>query len=174
MALHRADERGGDIRAAAMYASDLSARTLPKRRIPGQGVPPAIAEALVHDELLLDGNSRQNLATFCATRVAPEVDRLMRGCIDKNMIDKDEYPQTAEIESRPRRRARCPRSATPCRTPSARWSFWCMDIWRWCCRDSAVGNGDDGANGITRSSGGTETQTKAVRRPGRVAARGWG
>ena len=24
----------------------------------------------------------------------------MRDCIDKNMIDKDEYPQTAEIESR--------------------------------------------------------------------------
>src|SRR6185369_4657395 len=79
---------------------DLSARTLPRHRIPEQGVPPAIAEALVQDELLLDGNSRQNLATFCTTRVAPEVERLMRSCIDKNMIDKDEYPQTAEIESR--------------------------------------------------------------------------
>jgi glutamate decarboxylase len=54
----------------------------------------------VHDELLLDGNSRQNLATFCQTWEEPEVHRLMNDCIDKNMVDKDEYPQTAEIEAR--------------------------------------------------------------------------
>ena len=30
----------------------------------------------------------------------PEVDKLMDECQDKNMIDKDEYPQTAEIEKR--------------------------------------------------------------------------
>src|SRR6188472_1881875 len=30
----------------------------------------------------------------------PEADRLIAECLDKNMIDKDEYPQTAEIESR--------------------------------------------------------------------------
>ncbi len=100
MALHRADGRGGDIQAAAMYASGLSARALPKHRIPEQGVPPAVAEALVQDELLLDGNSRQNLATFCTTWVSPEVRQLMSECVDKNMIDKDEYPQTAELESR--------------------------------------------------------------------------
>jgi glutamate decarboxylase len=50
--------------------------------------------------LLLDGNSRQNLATFCTTWIEPEVHTLMSECIDKNMTDKDEYPQTAEIESR--------------------------------------------------------------------------
>ena len=49
---------------------------------------------------MLDGNSRQNLATFCQTWVEPEVHKLMDECIDKNMIDKDEYPQTAEIEAR--------------------------------------------------------------------------
>ena len=54
----------------------------------------------VLDELLLDGNSRQNLATFCQTWTEPEVHRLLDECIDKNMIDKDEYPQTAEIEGR--------------------------------------------------------------------------
>ncbi len=52
------------------------------------------------DELLLDGNSRQNLATFCQTWVEPEVHRLMDLTLDKNMIDKDEYPQTAELEAR--------------------------------------------------------------------------
>jgi len=30
----------------------------------------------------------------------PEVHQLMDDCLDKNMIDKDEYPQTAEIEAR--------------------------------------------------------------------------
>jgi glutamate decarboxylase len=55
---------------------------------------------MVHDELMLDGNSRQNLATFCTTFVEPEVQQLMTDCVDKNMIDKDEYPQTAEIENR--------------------------------------------------------------------------
>ena len=54
---------------------------------------------MVSDELMLDGNSRQNLATFCQTWVEPEVLALMALSIDKNMIDKDEYPQTAEIEA---------------------------------------------------------------------------
>ena len=49
---------------------------------------------------MLDGNSRQNLATFCQTWEEPEVHALMELSIDKNMIDKDEYPQTAEIERR--------------------------------------------------------------------------
>jgi glutamate decarboxylase len=49
---------------------------------------------------MLDGNSRQNLATFCQTWVEPEVHKLMDLTIDKNMIDKDEYPKTAELEAR--------------------------------------------------------------------------
>ena len=40
---------------------------------------------------MLDGNSRQNLATFCQTWAEPEVHKLMDECMDKNMIDKDEY-----------------------------------------------------------------------------------
>ena len=61
---------------------------------------PEDAFQLVADELMLDGNSRQNLATFCQTWEEPQVHRLMDLAIDKNMIDKDEYPQTAEIERR--------------------------------------------------------------------------
>ena len=49
---------------------------------------------------MLDGNARMNLATFCQTWVEPEVHRLMDDCLDKNIVDKDEYPQTAEIEAR--------------------------------------------------------------------------
>ena len=66
---------------------------------PNRNVP-AVAYQLVHDELLLDGNSRQNLATFCQTWVEPEVRRLMDESLDKNLVDKDEYPQMAELESR--------------------------------------------------------------------------
>jgi glutamate decarboxylase len=43
---------------------------------------------------------RQNLATFCQTWVEPEIRKLMDECLDKNIIDKDEYPQMAELESR--------------------------------------------------------------------------
>ena len=49
---------------------------------------------------MLDGNARQNLATFCQTWEEPEALALMALSVNKNMIDKDEYPQTAEIERR--------------------------------------------------------------------------
>ncbi len=54
----------------------------------------------IHDQLVLDGNSQQNLATFCTTWIEPEIQQLMIESADKNMIDKDEYPQTAAIEER--------------------------------------------------------------------------
>ena len=65
-----------------------------------RGLRPDVAHALVSDELFLDGNARQNLATFCPTWLDPEVHQLMDASIDKNMIDKDEYPATAELEKR--------------------------------------------------------------------------
>ena len=49
---------------------------------------------------MLDGNSRLNLATFVTTWMEPQAKLLMDECADKNMIDKDEYPQTAELEMR--------------------------------------------------------------------------
>lgn len=97
---------GVDSKDSWSNISDAKSRTsfpphpLPKCKLPKQETDPAAAYQLVHDELLLDGNSRQNLATFCQTWVEPEVRKLMDECIDKNIIDKDEYPQTAEIEAR--------------------------------------------------------------------------
>src|ERR1700676_562438 len=73
---------------------------LPKYKLPKHETDPTAAYQLVHDELLLDGNSRQNLATFCQTWLAPEVRKRMDECLEKNMIDKDEYPQMGEIEAR--------------------------------------------------------------------------
>jgi glutamate decarboxylase len=59
---------------------------------------PATALQVVRDELILDGNSRLNLATFVTTWMEPQAEVLMAKCLGKNMIDKDEYPQTAELE----------------------------------------------------------------------------
>ena len=63
-------------------------------------VPAEVAYQLVHDELMLDGNARLNLATFVTTWMEPQAALLMAECVDKNMIDKDEYPQTAVCEQR--------------------------------------------------------------------------
>lgn len=83
-----------------VYASlDLSV-SMPKYKFPQSEQEARNVYSVVHDELMLDGNSRQNLATFCQTWSEPEVHRLMDECMDKNMVDKDEYPQTAEIEAR--------------------------------------------------------------------------
>ncbi|MGC0375872.1 glutamate decarboxylase [Streptomyces sp. SAI-229] len=72
----------------------------PRRRLPDTPMAPSTAYQLVHDELMLDGNARLNLATFVTTWMEPEAGRLMAECRDKNMIDKDEYPRTAELERR--------------------------------------------------------------------------
>ncbi|WP_137874792.1 glutamate decarboxylase [Rhodococcus sp. Q] len=98
MALHKVGDRS-DI-TDDIYSTPLSEAELPKYRMPEGSSDPRIVRALIHGELALDGNSSQNLATFCSTWSEDEVHRLMDECMDKNMIDKDEYPQTAEIESR--------------------------------------------------------------------------
>ena len=83
-----------------VFGSSFFAHALPKYKFPRRETDPDAAYQLVHDQLLLDGNSRQNLATFCQTWVEPEIQKLMDECLGKNLIDKDEYPQTAELETR--------------------------------------------------------------------------
>ena len=83
-----------------VYASSELLGRLPKAGFPDSEKSPRHVFAAVRDELMLDGNSRQNLATFCQTWVDDEIRDLMSLSIDKNMIDKDEYPQTAEVEAR--------------------------------------------------------------------------
>ncbi|MFF2652431.1 glutamate decarboxylase [Streptomyces sp. NPDC058045] len=72
----------------------------PKDRLGQNPIAPDTAYRLVHDELMLDGNARLNLATFVTTWMEPEATVLLGECRDKNMIDKDEYPRTAELERR--------------------------------------------------------------------------
>jgi glutamate decarboxylase len=73
---------------------------LPRFRLPPAGMAADGAYQLVHDELLLDGNARLNMATFVTTWMERQAEQLMDECLPKNMIDKDEYPQTAELERR--------------------------------------------------------------------------
>jgi glutamate decarboxylase len=105
MALHR----GSSARAARsdanpyMGAANPAYRETvspPKARLADDPVPADVAYQLVHDELLLDGSARLNLATFVTTWMEPQARDLMAECVDKNMIDKDEYPKTAELERR--------------------------------------------------------------------------
>lgn len=99
MALHDKKSIRENLLDDVYASSDLSV-ALPKYKLPDKEQDPRHAYQVVHDELMLDGNSRQNLATFCQTWIEDEVRQLMDECIDKNMIDKDEYPQTAELEAR--------------------------------------------------------------------------
>jgi glutamate decarboxylase len=78
----------------------LARAPVPRHSLPRESMLPGTAAQVVRDELLLDGNARLNLATFVTTWMEPEAQVLMTECLDKNMIDKDEYPKTAELESR--------------------------------------------------------------------------
>lgn len=85
---------------APAYTGRLATNPIPSLRLPDEAMEPAAAYRFIHDELMLDGSSRLNLATFVTTWMDPEAERLMTETFDKNMIDKDEYPATAAIESR--------------------------------------------------------------------------
>lgn len=85
---------------APTYGQRLLRKSLPRYELPESEMSPQTAYNVVHDELMLDGNARLNLATFVTTWMEPEARLLMAETFDKNMIDKDEYPQTAELEIR--------------------------------------------------------------------------
>ncbi|MDE3206465.1 MAG: glutamate decarboxylase [Acidobacteriota bacterium] len=92
-------KRGHGGRPAASRTSGLDVQ-LPVAEMPARGVGGEEAYDLISSELLLDGSARLNLATFVTTSMPERAARLMADTADKNMIDKDEYPQTAEIERR--------------------------------------------------------------------------
>jgi glutamate decarboxylase len=87
-----------DLAIAPLFG--LETTTIPRHHLPSGEMSPDVAYQIIHDELMLDGNARLNAATFVTTWMEPQADRLMAECADKNMIDKDEYPQTAAIEAR--------------------------------------------------------------------------
>lgn len=82
------------------FFNDLVAIEIPSDTFPSEPLPASAAYQLVMDEAMLDGNARLNLATFVTTWMDDEANKIYAAAADKNMIDKDEYPQTAAIEKR--------------------------------------------------------------------------
>jgi glutamate decarboxylase len=82
------------------YAGRCFSQTVPKYRLPKQGLSADAAYQLVHDELNLDGNPALNLASFVTSWMEPQADRLAVETLSKNLIDQDEYPQTEVVHER--------------------------------------------------------------------------
>ena len=150
MPLHRQvdeSELDDSLDVNPVYVQEQGA-DIPRYRLPEHGELPNTALQIVRDELILDGNARLNLATFVTTWMEPEAEILMAECSPKNMIDKDEYPQTAELERRCINiisnlwNARTGDDATGCSTTGS--SEACMlggmaMLWRWRQRRQAAG-----------------------------------
>ncbi|TGB13517.1 glutamate decarboxylase [Streptomyces sp. MZ04] len=109
MPFHRSEDPNGDSKERPVAVNPFygeadpvggMTEAPPKHRLAEGPLPPMTAYQVVHDELMLDGNARLNLATFVTTWMEPQADVLMAECRDKNMIDKDEYPRTATLERR--------------------------------------------------------------------------
>ncbi|MBL0887403.1 glutamate decarboxylase [Myceligenerans indicum] len=91
--------RPRDIELNPIFARPGETTSAPRDRFPADRMLPETAFQVVHDEAMLDGNARLNLATFVSTWMDEHADRLYAAAYDKNMIDKDEYPATAAIET---------------------------------------------------------------------------
>ncbi|MET9210515.1 MULTISPECIES: glutamate decarboxylase [unclassified Nocardia] len=89
-----------NLRSQDLFSLPGFTRPAPHGGFPAAELPGDVAYEIVHDELILDGVARMNLATFCTTWIDDQARRLMAESIDKNIVDKDEYPQTAELEKR--------------------------------------------------------------------------
>ena len=82
------------------YASRALSESIPKYYLPNTSLPSDVAYRIISDELMIEGNAHMNLATFVTTWMEPIATQLMKETLEKNLIDKDEYPQSAEIEKR--------------------------------------------------------------------------
>src|SRR5262245_30514569 len=101
VALHRKHIPTHDsVEISPLYTRHGEKSRAPRHVIPETAMHPGAAVQVVRDELMRDGNDRLNLATFVTTWMEPQATILMTQTFDKNMIDKDEYPRTAEVEQR--------------------------------------------------------------------------
>lgn len=82
------------------YASRYMDEPVPKHELPEKMMPSDVAYQLIHDELLLDGRPPLNLASFVTTWMESEAVKLMQECLNKNLIDHDEYPFAEKIQER--------------------------------------------------------------------------
>lgn len=140
-----------------LFGSLALSRAAGSQLFPEGEMNPAAAFQMVSDELMLDGNARQNLATFCQTWDDDYVHKLMDASINKNWIDKEEYPQSAAIDARCVNmvadlwNAPAPRSGQATGTNTIGSSEACMlggmaMKWRWRNKMKAMGKPTDKPN----------------------------
>ncbi|RMX94651.1 hypothetical protein D0868_12179, partial [Hortaea werneckii] len=84
----------------SVYGSVHAARDLPKHQMPDDEMPREIAYRMIKDDLTLDGTPTLNLASFVTTYMEPEAEKLMVDAFNKNFIDYEEYPVSADIQNR--------------------------------------------------------------------------
>ena len=111
MPLPRRQDLGSHINDPIFGARDL-ANPLPKYHFPEHENRPEDIYQVVSDELYLDGNARQNLATFCQTWEEPEVHKLM------DLVDRQEHDRQGPSIRKPRRSRSAASTCWPiCGTP---------------------------------------------------------
>ncbi|MET1016840.1 MAG: hypothetical protein ABWX76_08485, partial [Leifsonia flava] len=69
-----------------IFAREGEATDFPLNQLPDSESLPETAYQIVHDEAMLDGNARLNLATFVGTWMDPYAAKLYSESADKNMI----------------------------------------------------------------------------------------
>jgi glutamate decarboxylase len=159
MALHRhVGDAEEQLTPNPLLSGSDAPHVLPRLRIPEAMTPPEIAARLVRGDLILDGNARLNLATFVTTWMEPEARSLMAETFDKNMVDKDEYPQTAELEMRcvniladlwhARADGRATGTSTTGSSEASMLGGMAL-LWRWRARRRAAGKPVDRPNLVT-------------------------
>ena len=84
MAIHSRDDIRQTFDTPLWAARDLQ-YSAQKYQFTREGMPPEVAFQLVRDELMLDGNARQNMATFVQTYSDPFARELMDLSIAKNL-----------------------------------------------------------------------------------------
>jgi glutamate decarboxylase len=70
--------RGENLSVEPLLAMETGA--IPRHELPSGEMPPDIAYQIIHDELMLDGNARMNLATFVTPWMEPQAEQLMCEC----------------------------------------------------------------------------------------------
>ena len=84
----------------SIYASRYDLEDLLLTKFGENGMPAKVAKQFIDDELNLEGKPILNLASFVTTWMEPEADDLIMKCLNKNVIDQDEYPQIKKIHGR--------------------------------------------------------------------------
>ena len=112
---HRGDHASDEICVNPLFAR-RSEHAIPRWRIPDDEMLPETAYQIIHDELFLDGNARQNLATFVTTWMEPEATQLYIGIVRQEHDRQGRVPadrrDRGTLPAHPRRpveRARSPR-----------------------------------------------------------------